>query len=427
MMTTHARLRFGATTILLAAFPGLATAGNWPQWRGPMANGLSEETGLPTRWTTTENITWKLPLPGLSGSTPIVWGNHIFLNVAENGSLFLWAIDREKGVPLWKQHLGDGDNKQRKHNMSTPSPVTDGRNVWIMTGTGILKAFDFKGKEVWARDLQKEYGAFGLNWGYGSSPMLHDDSLYVQVLHGMKTDDPSYVLRINKTSGKTIWKVERATKAERESPDAYTTPALLRHDGKLEVVITGADVVTGHDLATGAELWRVNGLNPTNNGAYRIVASPVVHNDIIIAPTRVRPMLVLKPGGKGDVTASHVLWSFNDGPDVPTPVTDGTYTYVVNDRGIMWCLEARTGREIYGQQRLRPGTYSGSVVLADGKLYVTNEDGVTSVVKAGPAFEILAENALEDYSLSSPALSDGQIFLRTTGALWAIGKRAVRK
>jgi outer membrane protein assembly factor BamB len=427
MMTTHARLRFGATTILLAAFPGLATAGNWPQWRGPMANGLSEETGLPTKWTTTENITWKLPLPGLSGSTPIVWGNHIFLNVAENGSLFLWAVDREKGVPLWKQHLGDGDNKQRKHNMSTPSPVTDGRNVWIMTGTGILKAFDFKGKEVWARDLQKEYGAFGLNWGYGSSPMLHDDSLYVQVLHGMKTDDPSYVLRINKTSGKTIWKVERATKAERESPDAYTTPALLRHDGKLEVVITGADVVTGHDLATGAELWRVNGLNPTNNGAHRIVASPVVHNDIIIAPTRVRPMLVLKPGGKGDVTASHVLWSFNDGPDVPTPVTDGTYTYVVNDRGIMWCLEARTGREIYGQQRLRPGTYSGSVVLADGKLYVTNEDGVTSVVKAGPAFEILAENALEDYSLSSPALSDGQIFLRTTGALWAIGKRAVRK
>ncbi|MBP6704678.1 MAG: PQQ-binding-like beta-propeller repeat protein [Vicinamibacteria bacterium] len=427
MMTTHARLRFGATTILLAAFPGLATAGNWPQWRGPMANGLSEETGLPTKWTTTENITWKLPLPGLSGSTPIVWGNHIFLNVAENGSLFLWAVDREKGVPLWKQHLGDGDNKQRKHNMSTPSPVTDGRNVWIMTGTGILKAFDFKGKEVWARDLQKEYGAFGLNWGYGSSPMLHDDSLYVQVLHGMKTDDPSYVLRINKTSGKTIWKVERATKAERESPDAYTTPALLRHDGKLEVVITGADVVTGHDLATGAELWRVNGLNPTNNGAYRIVASPVVHNDIIIAPTRVRPMLVLKPGGKGDVTASHVLWSFNDGPDVPTPVTDGTYTYVVNDRGIMWCLEARTGKEIYGQQRLRPGTYSGSVVLADGKLYVTNEDGVTSVAKAGPAFEILAENALEDYSLSSPALSDGQIFLRTTGALWAIGKRAVRK
>ena len=138
-------------------------------------------------------------------------------------------------------------------------------------------------------------------------------------------------------------------------------------------------------------------------------------------------MLVLKPGGKGDVTASHVLWSFNDGPDVPTPVTDGTYTYVVNDRGIMWCLEARTGKEIYGQQRLRPGTYSGSVVLADGKLYVTNEDGVTSVVKAGPAFEILAENALEDYSLSSPALSDSQIFLRTTGALWAIGKRTVRK
>lgn len=414
-------------TSVLALAATAAPALDWPQWRGPSLNGISAEKNLPTKWSTTEGVTWKLALPGLSGSSPIVWGDRIFLNVADAGSLYLWAVDRNKGTMLWKQHLGDGDNKQRKHNMSTPSPVTDGKTVWIMTGTGVVKAFDFSGKELWARDLQKEYGAFGLNWGYGSSPLLHEGSLYIQVLHGMKTDDPSYVLRVEAKSGKTLWKVDRATNARRESPDSYTTPAIARVGKDLELVITGGDVVTGHDLGSGKELWRADGLNPGNDGNYRIVASPVVFGDLIIAPTRVRPMLVLKPGGRGDVTASHVAWSFNDGPDVPTPVSDGTYTYVVNDRGIMWCLDAKTGKEIYGQQRLRPGTYSGSPVLADGKIYVTNEDGLTSVVKAGPAFEIVAENPLEDYSLSSPAISDGQIFVRTTNALWAFGNRTKAK
>ena len=419
MRAVAAAICFAAITLTSVS------AENWPQWRGPSANGISSETNLPVKWSPTENITWRLPLPSWSGSTPIVWGESIFLNVAENGSLFLWAVDRNKGVPLWKQHLSDGDHRQRKQNMSTPSPVTDGRNVWVMTGTGILKAFDLSGKELWMRDIQKDYGRFGLNWGYGSSPMLYEDSLYVQVLHGMKTDDPSYVLRISKATGRTIWRVERPTIAQRESPDSYTTPAVVRSGDALELVITGGDAVTGHDLNTGKELWRADALNPTNDLAYRIVASPVVHGELIIAPSRERPMLAMKPGGRGDVASSHVMWSFNNGPDVPTPVTDGKYVYVVNDRGIMWCLDARTGSEIYGKQRLRPSTYSGSFVMADGKLYITNEDGLTSVVRAGPKFEILAENNFDDYTLSSPAISDGQIFIRTTGALWAIGKRAI--
>jgi outer membrane protein assembly factor BamB len=398
-------------------------AENWPQWRGPTLNGVSAETNLPVRWSPTENIAWKLALPAWSGSTPIVWGDRIFLNVAENGNLSLWCVDRVKGVALWKQHVSGGDHREMKQNMSSPSPVTDGSNVWVMTGTGILKGFDFAGKELWMRDIQKDYGRFGLNWGYGSSPLLHEDSLYVQVLHGMRTDEPSYVLRISKANGRTIWRVERPTRARSESPDSYTTPALVRYGNTAELVITGGDVVTGHDLSTGKELWRADGLNPSNDGSYRIVASPFVHGDIIYAPSRERPMLALKPGGRGDVTTSHLLWSFNNGPDVPTPVTDGTYVYVVNDRGIMWCLDAKTGKEIYGRQRLRPSTYSGSFVLADGKLYITNEDGLTSVVRAGPKFELLAENNFDDYTLSSPAISNGQIFIRTTGWLWAIGKR----
>jgi outer membrane protein assembly factor BamB len=423
------RSRLFALSIIVVLSHMAVAAENWPQWRGPSLNGVSADKNLPVKWTTTENITWKLALPAWSGSTPIVWGDRIFLNVADDlkvkqgENLHLWCIDRAKGTVLWQRPIGGGNHQERKQNMSSPSPVTDGTRVWVLTGTGILKAFDFAGKELWMRDIQKDYGRFGLNWGYGSSPLLHGDSLYVQVLHGMRTDDPSYLLRIDKASGKTLWKVDRPTPARMESPDAYTTPAVLRYGNNTEIVLSGGDVVTGHDPATGKELWRADGLNPGNDGNYRIVASPVVHGDLIIAPTRERPMLALKAGGRGNISDSHVLWTFSSGPDVPTPVTDGTYVYVVNDRGIMFCLDAKTGKEIYGRQRLRPGTYSASPVLADGKIYVTSEDGATSVVKAGPAFELLAENDFDDYTLSSPAISDGQIFIRTAKALWCIGNK----
>ncbi len=406
----------------LASFV-IAKADNWPQWRGPSLNGVSNEKNLPVKWTVEENIAWKVPMPGYSGSTPIIWRDRIFLNVADGDNLSLWCLNKTNGEVLWKKPLGGGNVKMRKQNMSSPSPVTDGRSVYVMTGTGILKGFDFTGKELWSRDIQKEYGQFGLQWGYASSPLLYEDSLYVQVLHGMKTDDASYVMRIDKKSGKTLWKVDRPTSAIRESPDSYTTPALLRYGKSTEIVITGGDCVTGHDSATGKELWRANGLNPDNNPSYRIVASPIIFDNIIYAPSRIKPLLALKAGGRGDITSSHVLWSTGNGPDVPTPVTDGKYFYVVNDRGIMFCLDAKTGAEVYVQQRIKPGTYSGSPVLADGKIYVTNEDGLTTVVAAGPKFEVLAENPLNDYALSSPAISDGQIFIRTAAHLYAIGKK----
>ena len=415
------KLRFIQSFFVVLILTAVANAENWPQWRGPNLNGLSNEKNLPSRWTTNENIIWKLALPSWSGSTPIIWRDLIFLNVAEGDNLSLWCVNRKKGDVVWKKPLGAGNVKMRKQNMSSPSPVTDGRSVYVMTGTGILKSFDFKGNELWTRDIQKDYGQFGLNWGYASSPLLLDDSLYVQVLHGMKTDDPSYVMRIDKKSGKTLWKVDRATAAIRESPDSYSTPGLLKYGKNVEIIITGADCVTGHDPATGKELWRANGLNPDNNPFYRIVASPVVFNDIVYVPTRVKPLLALKAGGRGDITSSHVLWSTANGPDVPTPVTDGKYFYIVNDKGIVFCLDAKTGQEIYGQQRLKPGTYSGSPVLADGKIYITNEEGFTSVIQAGPKFEVIAENPLHDLCLSSPAISDGQIFIRTGGELYCIG------
>ena len=406
-------------------------AENWPHWRGPSANGVSSETGLPMTWSATENVAWKLPLPAYSGSTPIIWDDLVFLSVATSnasGDLELWAVDRNTQDVRWKVSLAGGNHIERKQNMSSPSPVTDGRHVWVMTGVGVLKAFDFAGQELWMRDIQGDYGRFGLNWGYASSPLLKDDALYLQVLHGMRTDDPSYILKIDAASGETIWKVERPTNARRESPDSYTTPLWHGYDDKPELVITGGDAVTGHDPETGRELWRADVLNPRNNGAYRIIASPIAVGEFIIAPSRHNPLVALTPGGSGDVSKTHVVWTFERGPDVPTPVSDGTYIYVVVDNGVVYCLDVKTGAVVYGPERLPSGTYSASPLLADGKIYVTTEnDGVTTVFRSGPRFEILASNSFEDgcspYCLSSVAVSEGQLFIRSSSNLWVVGER----
>jgi outer membrane protein assembly factor BamB len=443
--------------IVSAGVDGLAQ--HWPAWRGPGHNGVSAEKGLPDTWSATcattatpaeadahssgpsadeslqrgqrpgggnfegrplaptvcnnietKNVAWKLPLPAYSGSTPIIWGETIFLNVATGRRL----------VP--------SNHMERKQNMSSPSPVTDGKYVWVMTGLGVLKAFDFGGNEIWSRDIQADYGKFGLNWGYANSPLLKSDALYVPVLHGMKTDDPSYILKIDKMTGKTIWKVERPNPAVRESPDAYITPAWIEANGRAELIITGGDVVSGHDPATGKEYWRADVLNPTRNGAYRIVASPTIVNDLIIAPTRVSPMVAMRPGGSGDVAKTHVVWKFDQGPDVPTPVSDGKLLYVVRDNGVVHALDVKTGSVVYGPVRLPSGTYSASPILADGKIYVTTEEeGLTTVFRAGPKFEIVSSNRLLNdcapYCLSTVAVSEGQLFMRTSSFLWAIGDR----
>lgn len=404
----------------LVSAAALAWGDNWPTWRGVKGDGVSAETGLPLRWSTTENITWKLATPDVTGSTPILWGDNLFMSTSESNGVWLWRVDRNKGTVTWKKQVAPSDEKVRKGNMSSPSPVTDGKTVWVMSGNGHVKAFDFAGKELWARDFWKDYGKFGLNHGYGSSPLLLDGGLIVQVLHGYKTDDPSYVVKLDAKTGKTIWKVERPTDAVVESPDSYTTPTVITHNGKKQVIITGGDYVTAHDPATGKELWRGGGLNPRNNPMNRIVASPVVYQDLVFVPTRVNPMQAFRPvaSGKPDLA-----WATPNGPDVPTPVTDGKLLYMINDRGIAWCFDLKTGKEVYSGQRIKPAIYSSSPVLGDGKIYMTNEDGLTTVIKAGETFEMLAENSLDDYTLSSPAISDGQIFIRTKTHLWCIGQR----
>jgi outer membrane protein assembly factor BamB len=257
---------------------------------------------------------------------------------------------------------------------------------------------------------------------------MKNNALYVQVLHGMKTDDPSYVLKIDAATGKTLWHVERPTEALAESPDSYTTPAWFDGGSRPELIITGGDVISGHDPETGTEYWRADILNPQRARNYRIVASPTVVGNLVIAPTRNNPMAAIRPGGKGDVATSRVAWTFAQGPDVPTPVSDGKLLYIVRDGGVAFALDVATGATVYGPERLPSGTYSASPILADGKIYVTTEEeGITTVYRAGPKFEVLASNRLADdcspYCLSTVAISQGQLFIRTASFLWAIGEK----
>ncbi len=435
--------------------PSQATGENWPQWRGPYQTGVSDAENLPTRWSGTENIVWKTALPAWSGGTPIVWGDKIFLTSPTQGTgevttqppeprrgrrgrrggrgggrspggdeLLLLCISRTGGNILWQRELDTGNQLHRKGNDSSPSPVTDGKHVWVVTGTGAVAAFDMEGNEAWKRNLQDDYGRFGLMWGYASSPLLYKGTLIIEVLHGYRTDDPSYIVAFNAATGEEVWRQERPTDAFAESPDAYTTPALLKYNGTTQVVISGGDYVTGHDPDTGTEIWRSGGLNPHQEGNYRVVGSPLVVEGIIYAPTRKRPLLALRAGGTGDITDTHLLWKWDGAgaPDVPTPVCDGTHFYMVDDRGLATCLNAKTGEVVWGPERTAQGTVSASPILADGKLYITNEYGVTTVIAAGPAFKILATNELDgSYTLSSPAISGSNLFIRTGTHLYCIG------
>src|SRR5579859_7071754 len=427
----------------LCLIADVALCANWPQWRGPNLDGSTRTArDLPVSWSETENVVWRTKLPSWSAATPIVWEDRIFITSAEEGfipldrsrlraagqqpadKIFLFAINRKDGAVIWRKQIDGGDQLFRKQNSASPSPITDGQHVWIVTGNGKFACFTMDGKEVWKRDIQADYGRFGLNHGYASTPLLHGDWLFVQVLHGMHTQDPSYVFAVDKNTGKTMWKVERPTDAVRESPDNYATPQIATVNGQSQLIISGADYVTGHDIASGKELWRLGGFNPTNDPANRTIASSlVIGSNVFTAANRGHPFIGFRAGGSGNITGKSELWTNNLGADVPTPTTDGKYIYVLVDNGIINCLEAATGKVVYQGKRIEHGTYSSSPLLAEGKIYCVNEDGTTTVMKAGPEFEILAVNKLDNLTLASPVAVDNQIFIRTADYLYCIQKR----
>ena len=432
------------TGLLAGSLFGADPADNWPHWRGPHLDGRSTTArNLPVSWSETENVVWRTRLPSWAAATPVVWEDTVFVTSAQEGftpnkgagmvdsaverlknafnttdQLLLLALRRQDGSIRWRKVIGEGNTFLNKQNMASPTPVTDGRHVWVMTGLGDLSCLDFEGNLVWKRNISDDYWAFGLLFGYASSPVLHHGRLYVQVLHGMKTDEPSYLVAVDAASGKTVWQVERPTDAISESPDSYSTPMLVETAGKTRLVVAGGDYLTGHDLDTGREVWRAGGLNPQKASNYRTIASALVVRDIVFAPSRVKPFIAFRAGGSGDVSESHRLWSTQHGPDVPTPVSDGERLFIVNDKGITLCLRVADGSEVWGRSRMALGTYSASPVLADGKIYATNEEGTTTVIEAGDEFKILATNKLNDYTLASPAVSGEQIFIRTSNYLY---------
>jgi outer membrane protein assembly factor BamB len=407
-------------TVLLVS--SAAANNHWPQWRGPDANGVAEGDSYPIRWSATENIVWKYELPGIGASTPVIWDDHIILTGEKEGRNSVLCLDRQ-GNRRWEATLGRlSAARNNKASGTNPSPVTDGKHVWVYFKSGELACLDFEGNQVWSKNLQELYAEDTLWWDLGTSPVLTESHVVIACMQS----GPSYLVGFNKETGEEAWKVDRRVDARSESAQSYTTPLVIRESDKEVLIVLGADHVTAHDAATGRQLWIAGNLNPRREGNWRSISSPVVYEDKVFAPyARGNSMTAIRLGGEGDVTSSHVLWS-NSGPaaDVPTPVAHDGKLYVVTDRGTVAILDVRTG-QTRAQLELprRRNAYSASPVLAGGHLYLTNEDGTVFVVKVdGDQLELVAENAMEDFAVATPVFLDGRVYLRTDQYLHCIGE-----
>ncbi len=398
-------------------------AGDWPQWRGPQNNGVSAETGLPAKWSPNENIKWRLELPGPAPSTPVVWGDRIFLTSADGDELVLICVSAA-GQLLWQKGVATGneDIRQGESNAAASSPVTDGKNVWAFFGTGDLACYDFNGNEIWKFDVQDRYKKFNLYWGMATSPLLDGDRLYLLLLH---TNTQS-VVALNKTTGAEIWHHHRKTDAYSESLHSYASPIMYRYHGQEFLVIHGADYITGHHLKDGSEIWRSGGLQNSvmYNPLYRFVATPAVTAGLIVVPSaKGGPVLGINPeGARGDITKNktHLRWQVDNlTPDVPSPLVHDGLVYLCRENGQLICLDANTGQQFY-RERGYSHRHRASPLYADGKVYVIAMDGTVTVIKAGRQFEILSQNAMKEQTAASLAVANGTIYMRTYKALYAI-------
>jgi outer membrane protein assembly factor BamB len=410
----------------VAAAPA-ARAENWPHWRGPNYDGVSAETNLPAEWGEGKNLAWKLPLPGMGGSTPIVWGDRIFLTSEAGKDLVLMCVSTA-GKELWKRKVGEGKLRYRgeEGNGASASPSTDGRHVWCFFGTGDLACFDLDGKEVWHRNVQEDYGRFNTYHGFHTSPLLYGDRLYLQLIHS--NTKPGLVLALDKATGKEVWKVERKSDGNTENEHSYATPTVWRKGDKAYLITHGNDYAVGHRLEDGGEIWRVGDLNPKDryNKFLRFVASPVATPDLIVIPTAKNHAVVgLNPEATGMVRAGSKFerWRMPNGtPDVPSPLVHDGLVYLCRENGVLICLDAKTGKKLY-EERTHNFLHRASPVYADGKVYLTARDGTATVVKAGPKFQKLATNKLPDTITASPAVSGGRVYLRGYKALYAVGAK----
>ncbi len=419
-------------SMLMISLPLAAT--DWPQWRGPGLDGMGQAENLPVTWSQSENVRWRLELPGPAASTPVVAGDRIFLTSTdkEGEALYVLAVSRE-GKILWRRAAGEGSLKvfeafQHETSPASPSPVTDGERVWALFSTGQLQSFDRDGKPLWTVDLPARYGKPNLYFGLAMTPLLEGDRLFLQWLN----TDSQWIIALDKKTGKELWKHQRATNATGECLHSYASPVLLRPEagGEPQLLIHGADHITAHRLEDGEEIWRFGSMNPKENynSMFRFVATPVTAEGMVVVPTAKRgPVFALKPGAtRGQLGGEALAWTMDRGtPDVPSPLVADGLVYLSGETGTLTVLDAGTGEKIYAE-RVHQSAHRGSPVLADGKLFLIGVDGTVSVLRPGRKFEVLAQNDLGERLSASPAIAHDTLYLRTSEALYAISKTVPR-
>ncbi|MCI0459525.1 MAG: PQQ-binding-like beta-propeller repeat protein [Gemmataceae bacterium] len=414
--------RVFVSAITLASLVCASWADNWPAWRGPDGTGVSAERHLPLTWGQQHNVRWKVPLPGPGNSTPILWGEHVFLTQAlDSGKRrAVLALSRSDGTTLWQQEVPCPveETTHRQNPPCSASPVTDGSAVYANLASAGVVAYDFQGKRLWHRDL----GPVLHKWGNGPSPILYKDLLIL--FHG--PGEPAFLIALDKRTGKTVWKQEQ-TAINSPIFGSWSTPVVVRAGGRDELIfplpgerIGGDGEFRAYDPATGKELWRCSGLGN------EIYAMPVVsaQADVVVGISGHNgPLLAVRPGGNGDVSATHRLW--RAGGKNPQRVGSGVLhqgrLYLADAPGFVQCLDARTGKVLW-KERVG-GELWGSMLLGAGRLYVTSLEGTTFVLDPGPKFRLLARNELGETIYAAPAASGGELFLRTYEHLYCISDR----
>jgi len=412
MRTTTARHFTPTALVLLALLTPAAHAGEWPGWRGPRGDGHSDEDNIPTHWGDTDNVAWKVQLPGKGHSSPVIWGDRIFLTAAleKEQQRLLLCLDRRTGKEQWRKVVVTSPLEQ-KHDLNSyasATPVTDGRHLWVSFFEQpkiVLACFDLDGNEVW----RTSPGEFHSMHGFCSSPVLYKDTV---ILNCDQDSDAACLVAFESATGKERWRTERPNHTR-----SYCTPIFVEHHGKSQMILSGSKSVCSYEPDTGKSIWWMAG--PTE----QFVATLVYTDDVLLVTGGFPEfhLLGVDPGGTGDALKTNVLWHDRKNASyVPSPIAAGRYFFVVSDNGIGTCLEAKTGKVQWKQRMGR--RHSASAVAAGDNLYFLDDDGNTFVVKASPRYELVAENALGEPAFASPAISRGQLFIRTTGHLWCIGK-----
>jgi outer membrane protein assembly factor BamB len=408
----------GAALLLLLA-AGAAWGENWPGWRGPRGDGTSTETNLPTKWSPTENVRWHVKLPGPGNSSPVVWGDRVFLTQSLDKAGTQRAVmcfDRKDGKLLWQQAV-PFKGKEPTHGTNpycSATPVTDGERVIASHGSAGVLCYDFDGKQLWHRDL----GSFIHIWGTAASPILYGDLVILNCGPGERT----FLLAMDKKTGKDVWKVDEAggksgEKGNSEWIGSWSTPRLVTVDGRDQLIMTWPNAVKAYDPKTGELLWIGRGLTRL------VYTSPLVTPEVVVAMSGFHgSALALKIGGKGDVTETNRLWhhATKNPQRIGSGVIIGEHVYMANaGPGTLQCIELKTGKVLWEERLGEPNW--GSLVHADGKLYVTDQAGDTFVLAAKPQFELISRNRLREHTNASIAVSNGELFIRTHQQLWCIG------